>query len=373
MNGAWLHDILSGRRRGAGPALLRFATRLAEPFYSGAMIARNTLFNARILPSHHLPVPVISVGNITAGGTGKTPVVLWLAQHLRDAGLHPAILMRGYKRDQSQISDEEEMLRHALNDDGASPPVIVHAQPDRVAGGRRVLREHPDVNVFILDDGFQHRRLRRQFDLVLIDALNPFGYDHVHPRGLLREPLRALSRADAFMLTRSDQVSTDERRRIATILRMHNPTAPLYEARHAHTELIAPDATRLSLDKLQARRFFAFAGIANPLALEQQLSSLPGVLGGHHWFPDHHPYTERDVLTLREQAQATNADLLLTTEKDWPKLHPLPASTNGAIPIYRLSLKIHLEPQAATGLLQLIHARIESKRNDNEVARASRP
>ena len=358
MDATRLHDILSGRERGAFAATLRGATRLAEPLYGGLMTARNVLFDVGILPSRALPVPVISVGNITAGGTGKTPVVLWLEQRLRATGMRPAILMRGYKRGRAQASDEEEMLRQQLNAHSAAP-AVVHAQPDRVAGGQRVLAEHPDVNVFILDDGFQHRRLRRQFDLVLIDAMNPFGYGHVHPRGLLREPLRGLRRADAFVMTRSDQVSRDERQRITDILRMWNPTAPVYEARHAHTGVRKPGSANTPIDELSGRHFFAFAGIANPLAFEQQLSKLPGRFRGRHWFTDHHAYDERDVAAVREQATAAGADLLLTTEKDWAKLARLPPAANGTPPIWRLALEIQLDPHAEAGLLQLIQTRIE--------------
>jgi tetraacyldisaccharide 4'-kinase len=360
MGGAWVHDILSGRRRGLSPSLLRGGLCVVEPIYSGVMIARNALLDVGIVPSHELPVPVVSVGNITAGGTGKTPVVLWLAKRLRDAGVRPAILMRGYKRGGAQMSDEEEMLRAELND-GATTPVVVHAEPDRVAGGRRVLAEHPDVNLFILDDGFQHRRLRRQFDLVLIDALNPFGYHHVHPRGLLREPLRGLKRADALVLTRSDQVPKDQRQQIAATLRMYNPSAPLYGARHTHTAIKSHASPDAPLDHLHGRRYFAFAGIANPSALQQQLPTLPGQCRGQTWFDDHHPYTDADLTTLRRQATTAGADLLLTTEKDWPKLARLPTATNGTPPIWRLAMEIHFEGQGEAGLLQLIQTRIEPK------------
>ena len=358
MDAARIHDILSGRERGAFAATLRGATRLAEPLYGGLMIARNGLFNASILPSRALPVPVISVGNITAGGTGKTPVVLWLAKKLRDAGMRPAILMRGYKRDRTDISDEEEMLRRELNDD-SSTSVIVHARPDRVAGGKEVLREHPDVNVFILDDGFQHRRLRRQFDLVLIDAMNPFGYGHVHPRGLLREPLRGLKRADAFVLTRSDQVTKEERQRIADVLRMWNPVAPVYEARHAHTGLKVEGSKDEPIDRLGGRKWFAFAGIANPLALEQQLTKLPGECAGRWWFGDHHAYDERDVAAVHGKAVAAGANVLLTTEKDWAKLSRFTVASEGTPPIWRLALEIQFEGQGEAGLLQLVQVRIE--------------
>lgn len=355
------HRLLSGQLHGPGPAMLRALLGVAEPLYAALIASRNLLYDRRILPIHRLPVPVVSVGNITAGGTGKTPVVRWLASRLRARGLRPAVLLRGYKRDQANVSDEQSMLQQYL---GETP---VHANPDRVAGGREILQQHPETNLIILDDGFQHRRLGRDFDLVLIDAASPFGYGHVHPRGLLREGLRGLRRADAFVLTRSDLVTREQRDEVESILRAHNPIAPIYRARHAHTGLrsagaMASTPADLPLEHLASRRFFAFAGIGQPQSLHQQLSALPGKYVGRHWFPDHHDYRESDLKEMRQQALAGGADTILVTEKDWSKLQRLPSILTGAPPILRLELEIDLEPQAATGLLDLVQARIERSR-----------
>src|SRR5687768_14020692 len=171
------HDLMSGRLRGVGPSLLRALLRAAELPYAGAMRIRNKLYDAGLCKAHELDVPVISVGNITAGGTGKTPVVRWLVTQLRSRGMAPAVLMRGYRRGSQRSSDEQALLAEALAFPGE--PTVVHAEADRVAGGRKVLREN-HVSTLVLDDGFQHRRLARDFDLVLIDATQPFGYGHVH-------------------------------------------------------------------------------------------------------------------------------------------------------------------------------------------------
>jgi tetraacyldisaccharide 4'-kinase len=357
----FIHRLLSGEARGVVPAAARFGLAMAEPFYAGAMTARNWLYDRAGLRSHRLKVPVLSVGNITAGGTGKTPLVRWLATRLRDLGLRPAVLLRGYRRDRADISDEQFMLQQYLGD------TPVHAEGDRVAGGQHILSRHPDVNIILLDDGFQHRRLARDFDLVLIDAANPLGYGHVHPRGLLREPLGGLRRADAFVLTRSDLISHEQREEIESTLRGHNSIAPIYRARHAHTGLRSAGLSAsappdLALDHLAGRRFFAFAGVGQPHALHQQLSAWPGSYVGHHWFADHHAYSASDLLDMRKQAAAAGAELILVTEKDWTKLHRLPSALAGAPPILRLELEIHLAPQAATGLLELIQTRIERSR-----------
>src|SRR4051812_23350103 len=192
--------VMNGTERGVAAMSLRALTSAIEPIYRGVVNARNARFD-RGRSVQRVDRPVISVGNITTGGTGKTPVVRWLADALRARGIQPAILMRGYKSAPGQTSDEQELLRSQL------PSVVVHANPDRVAGAQEVLRDHPDVQAFILDDGFQHRRLHRDFDLVLIDATNPFGYDRLLPRGLLREPLAGLARAHAILITRADQSS----------------------------------------------------------------------------------------------------------------------------------------------------------------------
>jgi tetraacyldisaccharide 4'-kinase len=353
-----LDRVLSGEQRGVGAAVLRGLLAVAEPFYSGIIRARNRLYDAGILSSHRLAVPVISVGNITAGGTGKTPVVHWLVGRLQAAGLRPAILMRGYKREGSALSDEQALLQESLGQE-----IIVHAQADRVAGGKAVLARHPETNVLVLDDGFQHRRLHRDFDLVLVDAMNPFGCGHVLPRGLLREPVRGLARADAFILTRSNQVEAEQRRRLEEQLRGHNHRAPVYLARHVHAGLRSPAIAAsadpdLPLDMLAQRPFFAFAGIGRPSSLHQQLEQFQATYRGNCWFGDHHSYCAADLESIREQASGSGAEVLLTTEKDWVKLRSLPGALDGMPPILRLALQIDIEPKAAAGLLSLIQARI---------------
>ncbi len=324
--------------KGAAASLLRAILLSAEPFYTGAMVVRNFLYSNNLKRSHRLPRPVVSIGNITTGGTGKTPVVRWLAERLRDAGRHPAILLRGYRLGDSRISDEQVMLDRHLND-GNPVPVVVHANPDRLAGSRAVLRDHDEVDVFLLDDGFQHRRIRRDFDLVLINATEPFGFGHVIPRGLLREPLAGLRRADAFVLTHASQAPVQSLRAIESALCRYNSAAPVYYADHVHTALRTPtDARRL--DELRELRYFAFSGIGNPESLHRQLQTLPGQYVGHRWFPDHHPYDSQDLADLRCAALAAGADVILTTEKDWVKLASLPTAGDSLPPIWRLDVAI---------------------------------
>src|SRR4051794_36561894 len=179
------HRIVSGEATGVGPASIRALLSLAEPFYAAAAGARNRAFDRDPRKLRRLPRPVISIGNLTAGGTGKTPVVRWLASRLRDDGLRVAVLSRGYKATPGSLGDEQRMLESLLNGPG-KVPVVIRADPDRYSTGVAALREHPEIDVFLLDDGFQHRRLGRDLDLVLVNMTEPFGYGHVLPRGLLR-------------------------------------------------------------------------------------------------------------------------------------------------------------------------------------------
>ena len=352
------HELMSGQRRGIMASLLRGVLRITETPYAMLMRVRNGLYDAGALKSHRLAMPVISVGNITAGGTGKTPMVQWLVAQLWQRGMKPAVLMRGYRRGASGVSDEQSLLSDAL----ATPQgaTIVHAEPDRVAAAQRVLREHAEVDSFVLDDGFQHRRLARDFDLVLIDATRPFGYGHVHPRGLLREPMTGLRRADAFVLTRSDLTGDHECRRITSVLRTHNPSAPVYRARHEHVGLRSVDAT-LPLETLRDKRFYAAAGIANPAGLQQQLAALPGSCVGFRAFADHHDYSQSDLAALRQTAGQAGAQMILVTEKDWAKLKHLPGARDEKLPFFRLDLRLAVD--GGSGLVDLIEARIESQRS----------
>jgi tetraacyldisaccharide 4'-kinase len=355
------HRILSGQARGVGPAILRGLLRGVEPIYAAAMRLRNAAYRRGIFRAHKLPRPVVSVGNITAGGTGKTPMVQWLADRLRAAGHRPAVLLRGYKASGGHESDEARMLADALRaPDGWSVPV--EARPDRLAGGLAVLQRHPDADVFLLDDGFQHRRLHRDFDLVLIAASEPFGFGHVHPRGLLREPLAGLGRAHAFVVTRADGAWARQRRLIETTIRQWNGDAPIYFARHVHRGLRSglsqpwepPDQ---ELAQLKDKRFFAFAGIADPVSLHRQLLSLPGQYVGSSWFSDHHRYTADDLAQMRRRAGQLNADVILVTQKDWPKLSPL-ASLGQSPPLWRIDLRIEFEADGEAQLIEQIGRRL---------------
>jgi len=304
--------LVSGQTRGLLPTLIRFVLLLASALYVLLINIRNLLYSIGWLKTHHVPIAVISVGNITAGGTGKTPLTIWLAKFCRQKHLRCAILTRGYKADTKQLTDEPAELAEACPD----TPVIVN--PDRAAGAAEAISScRPDL--LILDDGFQHRRLHRNLDIVTINATCPFGYGRVLPAGLLREPLRSLKRASAIVITHCDRVDKTTLEQIKQKLVRINPHAPIAETIHAPCHIISYDNSELPLERLQNKNILAFCGIGNPSVFFQTLRSLGCHLIGTEIFDDHHRYSQTDIRRLCDQAHRHNADWILTTRKDWTK------------------------------------------------------
>jgi len=324
-------DIISGRRRGPKAACFRGVLALCAPAYRLAIHLRN-----RRLDQHRhtlaAGLPVISVGNLTTGGTGKTPVVAWIVNRLRDSGRRPAILSRGYKSLDGSANDEKLLLDRLC-------PGIPHIQnPDRLTGAREAINRHQS-NVVVLDDGFQHRRLRRDVDLVLIDALNPWGYGHLLPRGLMREPKHALRRASLVLITRADLCSPQSlaelRRKVARYT-----SAPIATSKFRPTSLIDAHGAATPLAALHGQTALAFCAIGNPDAFRRTLAAIDPRFSTTELltFPDHHHYSATDLERIATAAQRAGANLLLTTEKDLVKL----PSTVGDIPIRALAIGLQL-------------------------------
>jgi tetraacyldisaccharide 4'-kinase len=326
--------IIDGSRRDAAARLVRALLAAVEPLYAGVTACRNALYSNGYFAAAGADRPVISVGNITTGGTGKTPVVQWLCQSLLSRGHHPAILMRGYKAAAGERGDEQRLLQSRL------PGVIVHANPSRVRGAGEVIDQAPHVSVLVLDDGFQHRKLRRDFDLVLIDASNPFGFGHVLPRGLLREPLSGLERASAILLTHVEQIDAARLDQILAQLKELAPRAPVYRCEHHHTHLIDRAGDHIPLEQLRGRRVMTVCGIGNPGAFEQQIARRGAALVETARFADHHAYTTEDLQLLAETARHHRAELIVTTSKDWVKLIDLPHHAIDLPPLAHVEMSI---------------------------------
>ena len=313
--------IVRGETRGPGAAAVRLALSAASTPYRAAVAVRNLAFDRGWKATHSAAVPVVSIGNLTLGGTGKTPMVEWVARWLRARSLRVAILSRGYGH-QGGLNDEGRVLEENL-------PDVPHLQgADRVALARTAIEEL-ESQVLVLDDGFQHRRLRRDLDIVLLDALEPFGLGRIFPRGLLREPIGSLKRANVVVLSRADLVGPSRRAEIQAEAERRAGPLRWVEARHAPTLVVAADGTVEPLDRLTGLRVAAFCGIGNPEGVRRTLEALGASVAGFRAFRDHHAYSGTDVAELGRWAGSLGADLLLTTQKDSvklrvPSLGPMP-------------------------------------------------
>jgi tetraacyldisaccharide 4'-kinase len=303
--------LVSGHARGPRAALARGALGLAAGPYALAMRLRNLAFDRGWKKSFSVGVPVISVGNLTLGGTGKTPMVEWIARWLRQRDVRVTLISRGYGAADGSRNDEALELEQKLPD----VPHLLGA--DRVAAAR-VAVEELDCQAILLDDGFQHRRLRRDLDIVLLDALDPWGGGRVFPRGLLREPLAGLRRADIVCLSRADLVGPEERDTIRRRAGELAPHAAWVSA--AHTPLGSAEGEEIALEALAGRRVAAFCGIGNPPAFRRTLEGLGYDVVAFREFPDHHAYDRADVDLLAAWARAHRAQALACTDKDLVKL-----------------------------------------------------
>ena len=286
MNQSYL-AIITGLHRGPLDGLARFFLSLLSIPYALVVWLRNVLYDHKVLRSHHAAVPVICVGNISCGGTGKTPTVIALVRMLRAAGHRPAILTRGYKGSDEMPADEVLIFNRALPD----IPVVVG--PDRVASAKMAEVDH-DIDVLVMDDGFGHRRLARDLDIVLL--AEPPTNVRLLPRGLYREPASSLSRADIVLETYDSNCA------------VRQPTGLL------------SSTGPLQLDKLRNCKVFAFCGLANPVSFENTLTQAGAELAAKKRYPDHYRYLQRDLDELAALAHDAHCSLAVTSMKDFVKI-----------------------------------------------------
>lgn len=305
------------------PALLLPLT----PLYAVAVRSRAAAYRRGWIRSHRAAVPVISVGNLTFGGTGKTPTVIALVRDLVRRGRRPAVLTRGYGRTETAtrvaIGPDERLDAIELGDEPVElarrlPGVPIIVDRDRVQGAAEAVRRQADI--LLLDDGFQHLRLERDLDLVLVDAGDPFGGDRLPPRGRLREPPTALARATAVLVTKlppgQPEVFDELRRRIHA----YAPDLPVIGSTLAASR-VRIDFVWRGLEVLAGARVMAFAGLGRPEAFADVLAAAGAEVLGRRWFADHHRYAEAELAELVAAAQKLGAHLV-TTAKDAVKLPP---------------------------------------------------
>ncbi len=298
--------------------------------YSVIIRLRNILYDKHILTVHRAEAVVISIGNITAGGTGKTPLVEWLYNEITKntkGKSKIAILTRGYKTTQnSKLKTQNYIDEPALLAENC-PDVNVVINTKRVIGASEAIGKY-NSNVLIMDDGFQHRRLARNFDIVTIDATCPFGYGKIIPAGLLREPLNSLKRANAAVITRCDQVSETKLTEIENQLRNIKPQLPIARSIHAAVYIKTIDNRKISLDEYKNRKIFAFCGIGNPDSFIKTLINMNYNVAGSKIYDDHHNYTDSCLADLSKQSQNLGAEIMLTTQKDFTKIRLLESARN---------------------------------------------
>ena len=334
MNQDDFRKLISGEKTGFAAVLLRLLLGIASVGYLIAVGLRNCLYSAKWLKTHSADAVVISLGNITTGGTGKTPLVIWLCKKII-SDYQCAILTRGYKtiaEESKKLTDEPAIFSESC------PEVKVIVNPDRVAGAEEAAIKF-GTKVLIMDDGFQHRRLARDLDIVAIDATLPFGYGRMLPAGLLREPVSSLKRASAVVITRCDQIAENELSELEEKLRLINPEMVISRSIHASAYVKSIDNKEISLEQLRGKKIFAFCGIGNPGSFLTTIKTTGAELIGSKIFNDHHLYTEACIADIFEQAERLKADLILTTQKDKNKI-TWPESSKTEIPLAYIGIEI---------------------------------
>jgi tetraacyldisaccharide 4'-kinase len=356
-------EVIFEERRGFAASLTRGVLFLLSKVFAVVIKLRRFLYDFRILRDSTLGIQVITVGNLTVGGTGKTPVVEKFARELQDAGRKVAILSRGYRSkppplpkrllnqillrtdstpprvvsdgkslllDSETAGDEPYMLASNLKD------VVVLVDKDRVKAGRYAIEKF-GCDTLLLDDGYQYWKLAgRRRDIVLIDRQQPFGNEHMLPRGTLREPAEHLSRADTIFITKSDGNTKDLRARITAL----NPNAGVIECVH-HPMYIEDLFTgeRHDISFIKGRRVASFSGIAQPESFEQSLVKLGAELVYSKRHADHHRFTQQEVLNAINRSKKRQAELIVTTQKDAVRF---PKIDRRDLPIYFMRVEIRI-------------------------------
>ena len=334
-------------------ALLDYASRV----FLCIVRIRAWLYEVGLKRRFPLGCQVISVGNVTVGGTGKTPVVEILARTLRDEGRAVAIISRGYRKKEKsffrRLIDGESRAPRVVSDGtrvllGSDmsgdepfmlasnlPGVVVLVDKNRVKAGRYAIR-HYGSDVLILDDGFQYMKLKHSHEIVLVDSTNPFGNGHLLPRGILREPAENIKRADFIFITKSDGGEDVLRAR----LRRMNPVAEMAECRHRPRYYKnAYSAEILPLEKIAGMKVVTLAGIAAPMGFENSVSKMGGKVLARERYPDHYRYRTQEIINIVNEADELGADAILTTEKDAVRL---PHLENPKVPIFYMRMDIEI-------------------------------
>lgn len=355
-----LLQIISGQRKGLIPTIVYGALKGTSKLYSKVMTHRNDYFDKNadnIDVVYKAKVPVISVGNITAGGTGKTPFVTYISRYFLQKGLKPAVLLRGYKakdNSKSQIVSDGEKILLLPEESGDEAYLLAKSLPNvAIIIGRnrsqsaKLATDNLKVDVIIVDDAFQHRKLRRDIDLVLVDSTNPFGYGNVIPAGLLREPLEGFKRASFIALTKTDQVLDEDIVKIKNKIKKYAPNVTIASSIHKPAKLqYIEDWEKGDLQLAKnIQKVLAVSAIGNPASFKNTLEQASLEVKNKISYRDHHAYTVDDMLKIQEEAKKIAVDAIAITEKDAVKIAPLIANMEKEIPFVVLPITIEVKEQ----------------------------
>ncbi len=350
----YLLRVINGKENDFKAKIVVVILNVLATIYNGLLKLRALAYKVGLKKSQDLCSPVISIGNITVGGTGKTPLVKFLATEFKQRDLETAILTSGYKSeaeddlivvsdgkkilvDVEQAGDEAYLLARNLEE----VPVISGRQRS-LTGDYACRKYKPDF--IILDDGFQHWQLNRDYDIVVIDGTNPFSNGRLLPSGLLREPVSSLKRANAFVITKADQITGKKLAKIKQEIRAYNSDAVIITTKHSPGYLREIGSSKQEKIELKDKRIVAVSGIGNPESFTETLTSLEAEVVEHFKFPDHYQYDTEDIMEIYATATTEDVDMIITTEKDAVSIETADFSEiiKGDLPFKVLGIEIEI-------------------------------
>ena len=345
----WLQNVWHGR----GSPVARAGLSGMAAAYRAALTARSAAYRVGLLSTRGLPVPVISVGNVTVGGSGKTPLAEVVVLALAEMGARPALISRGYGRLTRgvRIVADRDGLRLSARDGGDEPVLLAERLPGVpvVVGESRyeagaVAVGTCSADALVLDDGFQHRSLHKDLEIVAVSGNAPWGNGRLFPRGSLREPLSALKRAGLVVVTSPPSAAATSD--IARVVRRQGSAATVLCGDYRPTSLRRGDhANAEGPEVLAGRRVFALAGLATPREFVATAQGLGAEVAGLAEFPDHHWYTPADLARVAGSVHEARAEAILTTEKDWVRLREMPL---GPVPFWVLAVRLDMGADSAS-------------------------
>jgi tetraacyldisaccharide 4'-kinase len=337
----YFYSLMTDEAQGPVAAALKLFLYWLSFDYASVLSITKFLLKIGIVRSYRPKCKVISVGNITLGGTGKTPLTIEIARKLREKGKKVAILTRGYMKDKNTgVADEAEVFKSLL--DGV--PVIVGR--DRIASAKEAEKKYAP-NIILLDDGFQHWRLERDIDLVAVSADNPFGNGKLLPRGILREPVPALKRADIIVVTKvlPEEASQGRAEILKDRIKNINPGASVFSASYQPRRLYdAEGGSAAAIDCLNNKAVALLCAIGDPASFEDTVVSLGANIAAAFFFMDHHIFTSRQIEKIIGECKAKRIDTIVTTEKDLPRIRQAGAAYEGSgVKILALAVEIKID------------------------------